>query len=148
MAPLYRGGSYSSEGKVQGYTAGSGGAGFEFGSDFRTKPSYPIESLGSSVGRWSSLVFSQVSRESLKASRFSQFSHLVTSDSLRPHGLQHARPYVSNPQVGGEVENHSGLQGMDGAAVEIWLGNGGQTSMKPSRGQEPLGSGDPRCEDV
>ena len=48
------------------------------------------------MGRRSSVAFSQVSRESLKASR----------------------AYVSNPRVGGEVD-HSGLQGMDGAGGNL-----------------------------
>ena len=29
-----------------------------------------------------------------------QFSHLVVSDSLRPHGLQHARPLCASPTPG------------------------------------------------
>ena len=32
--------------------------------------------------------------------QFSQFSHLVVSDSLRPHGLQHASPPCPSPTPG------------------------------------------------
>ena len=32
--------------------------------------------------------------------QFSQFSHLVVSDSLRPHGLQHASPTCPSPTPG------------------------------------------------
>ena len=33
----------------------------------------------------------------LHSGKFSQFSHSVISDSLRPHGLQHARPSFPSP---------------------------------------------------
>ena len=34
-----------------------------------------------------------------------QFSHSVASDSLRPHGLQHARPPCPSPSPGVSGEN-------------------------------------------
>ena len=42
--------------------------------------------------------------------KFSQFSHSVVSDSLRPHELQHARPHCSSPTPGVHSNSHPSSQ--------------------------------------
>ena len=39
-----------------------------------------------------------------------QFSHSVVSDSLRPHGLQHAKPPCPSPTPGVHSDSHSSSQ--------------------------------------
>ena len=48
--------------------------------------------------------------EKEKSVQFSQFSHSVMSDSLRPHELQHARPPCSSPTPGVNSDSRSSSQ--------------------------------------
>ena len=46
---------------------------------------------------WQGLLLWGLISKSVKLSHIVQFSHWVVSDSLRPHGLQHARPPCPSP---------------------------------------------------
>ena len=49
---------------------------------------------------WSDLACTQVNTFTERYSKVSKFSHSVMSDSLQPHGLQHARPPCPSPTPG------------------------------------------------
>ena len=58
--------------------------------------------VGSTQGSWmsSQKVLPSDSAPSPNLQSLSQFSHSVTSNSLRPHGLQHTRPPCPSPTPG------------------------------------------------